>query len=140
MPEPKYSFLVLDSFALLAFFGDEPGGTQVRELLTSAAAGECDLLMSMVNLGEVMYIVERHRGLAQAQKTLARIDELPIEIVDTDRGSALAAAHIKAHCSLSYADCFAAALAQSRGAALVTGDPEFREAAIGKELPILWLG
>jgi len=49
----------------------------------------------------------------------------------------LAAAHIKAHYPLSYADAFAVALAQELDATVVTGDPEFKTAE--SLVPVLWL-
>ena len=139
MVEPEYKRCVLDSYALIAYFEGEAGSEQVKKLLEQAVTGECQLFMSVVNLGEVLYIVERERGLPQAQRTLARIDELPISIIDADRHLTLAAAHIKAQCPIAYADCFAAALAQTKEAALITGDPEFKRAEIDAMLPILWL-
>lgn len=108
---------VLDSYALLAYLQGAPGGVRVGELLQAAAGGGCRLFMSVVNLGEVLYIVERARGLASAQEALARIDELPI----------------------AYADGFAAALARLRNAPLVTGDPEFRHLRTEEGVPIEWL-
>ena len=128
---------VLDSYALLAYLEDEPGSEGVSQLLEAASRGKCRLYMSIVNLGEVMYIVERERGLPKAQETLARIDELPIEIVDADRNLTLAAAHLKTQWSIAYADCFAAALSQVKGAPLVTGDPEFGK--VGSALQLEWL-
>ena len=107
---------VLDSYALIAYFEGENGLEQVKELLQTAAQEHCELLMSVINLGEALYIIERERGLAKAQQTMARIDELPIQIVDVDRTHALAAAHLKAQWPVAYADCFAAALAQLKGA------------------------
>ncbi len=41
------------------------------------------------------------------------------------------------HCP--YADCFAAALAQTKNAPLVTGDPEFHKVAPGSALKLEWL-
>ena len=38
---------------------------------------------------------------------------------------------------MSYADCFAAALAKLRSAELITGDPEFK--AVEGEIKIGWL-
>lgn len=131
---------VLDSYALLAYLQGEPGGARVRELLASASQGGCRLSMSVVNLGEVLYIVERARGLAKAQETLARIDELPVEIVAADRALTLEAAHLKAHCPIAYADCFAAALARLRNAPLVTGDPEFRRLPPEQGVQVEWVG
>ena len=47
------------------------------------------------------------------------------------------AAELKAKKKMSYADCFAAALAKLRKAELVTGDKEFRQVA--GEVKILWI-
>jgi len=130
---------VLDSYALLTYLGAEPGDEFIEELLEAATEGKCRLYMSIVNLGEVVYIVERQRGVPKAQEALARVDELPVEIVDADRDLTLAAAHLKAHWSIAYADCFAAALSQMKGAPLVTGDPEFHKVKSGSALQIEWL-
>ena len=130
---------VMDSYALLAYLEAEPGGDRVKELLEAATRGKCRLYMSIINLGEVMYIVERERGLPKAQETLARIDELPIEIVNADRNLTLAAAHLKTQWSIAYADCFAAALSQVKSAPLITGDPEFRKVKPSSALQVEWL-
>jgi ribonuclease VapC len=118
---------VMDSYALLAYLESEEGRDRVEELLEAAAKRTCHLYMSIVNLGEVMYIVERERGLPKAQEALARISELPIELVGADCTLTLAAAHLKAQWPIAYADCFAAALSQIKNAPLITGDPEFHK-------------
>jgi predicted nucleic acid-binding protein len=130
---------VLDSYALLAYLEAEPGRDRVRELLEDAKDRKCNIYMCVVNLGEVIYIVECERGLHKAQQTLARIDELPIEIVNADRTLTLAAAHLKMDCPIAYADCFAAALSQLKIAILVTGDHEFHKVKPGYNLKIEWL-
>ncbi len=130
---------VLDSYALLAYLENERGSGRVRELLEDAKALKVQLYLCIINLGEVIYIVERERGLLKAQETLARIDELPVEIVTADRSLTLAAAHLKAGCPIAYADCFAAALAQAYNALLVTGDPEFRKIKANLDVQIEWL-
>jgi ribonuclease VapC len=130
---------VLDSYALLAYFEAEHGSEQVRRLLEAAKEGKCHLYMCVVNLGEVMYIVERERGLPKAQETLARINELPIEIVNADHPLTLSAAHLKMDCPIAYADCFAAALSQLKNATLVTGDPEFSKIKADCNVRIEWL-
>ncbi len=130
---------VLDSYALLAYLEAEPGSKRVMELLEAAKARKCHLSMCVVNLGEVVYIVERERGLPKAQETLARIDELPIEVINVDRTLTLAAAHLKMDCPIAYADCFAAALSQIKNATLVTGDPEFRKIKPDCNVRIEWL-
>ena len=49
----------------------------------------------------------------------------------------LAAAHIKAHYAISYADAFVVSLAQEVNATIVTADPEFKKVQSLAE--ILWL-
>jgi ribonuclease VapC len=120
LAKPEHKRFVLDSFALIAYFEGESGQELVTGLFERAIKGGCELFLSVVSLGEIAYIVEKERGLPKAQETLARIDELPISIVDVDRNLALSAAHLKAHYPIAYADCFAAALAQSKDAVLVT--------------------
>lgn len=129
--------LVLDSFALLALLRDEPGAEAVRDILIRAAAGEIALLMSEINLGEVLYHTERKYGADKAGETLVELEALPIQMVGVSRARILAAAHLKANHRISYADSFAAALAREYGATLVTGDPEFR--ALTPALAIEWL-
>ena len=136
---PVTADYVLDSYALLAYLEAESGSKRVKDLLEAAANGVCRLYMSIVNLGEVIYILERERGLPQAQESLAMIDDLPIEIIDADRSLTLAAAHLKAVISIAYADCFAAALSQFKNAVLVTGDPEFKKIKPDHNLKIEWL-
>jgi predicted nucleic acid-binding protein len=130
---------VLDSYAVLAYFEAGPGSEQVGRLLEAAKGGRCHLFMCVVNLGEVAYIVERERGLPRAQETLARIDELPVEVIGADRSLTLAAAHLKVDCPIAYADCFAAALSQIKNATLVTGDPEFKKIKADCDVRIEWL-
>ena len=77
------------------------------------------------------------RGEASANEKLREIAQLPIEIVDADSGLTCVAASLKAEHNLPYADCFAAALAQSRKAPLVTGDKDFSR--VESVLKIVWL-
>jgi ribonuclease VapC len=98
----------------------------VTEILRQVEAQETQLHLSVINYGEVLYVVERERGLTEVHLTIAAIGQLPIEVVDADRRLTFAAAHIKASYPLAYADCFAVSLAQEKHAAVVTGDPEFK--------------
>ena len=116
---------MLDSYALLSYLENEAGALQVESLLSQAETGPSRLWMSIVNLGEVLYITERERSLAHSRNVLAAVEQLPVDMVVADRACTLAAAHIKARFPLSYADAFAAALAQIKGVPLVTDDGEF---------------
>jgi ribonuclease VapC len=133
--EPKK--YVFDSFALLAYFGNEPGAETVEQLLRQAQGETVTIHLSLVNLGEVYYITQRERGPDIAMATLALIDQLPLHQQAIDRPRVLAAAALKANYAISYADAFAAALAQQLQGPVVTGDPEFQKVAALVE--ILWL-
>ena len=117
---------VLDSFALLAHLGDEAGAARVRAVLRAASLGRAQIFLSAINLGELVYITERERGLVQAQIALNAVEQLPVQILEATRERVLAAAHIKATHALSCADAFVVAAAQEMGATILTGDPEFR--------------
>jgi predicted nucleic acid-binding protein len=78
-----------------------------------------------------------HAGLKAADAKLLEIAQLPIEIVGVDMELGKSAASLKAEHNLPYADCFAAALAQSRKGALVTSDKKFQRAT--PALKILWV-
>lgn len=128
---------VLDAFALLAYLRGEPGAERVRDLLLRARSGEARLYLCLVNYGEVLYISERQGGRPAAEEAIRIIDHLPLETVLADRDLTFAAAHLKARYPISYADAFAAALAQKLSATLVTGDPEFRK--VEAVVEIEWL-
>jgi uncharacterized protein with PIN domain len=100
----KASSYVLDSFAVLAYLEGEPGMVRVRTLLTKATKGALALHLSIINLGEILYIVEREQGLAAAQRTLAALDQLPVQVQPADRNVALLAARMKVRYSISYAE------------------------------------
>ena len=121
----KASAYVLDSFAVLAYLAAEAGMPRVREVLRDASASRCSVYLSLINLGEVAYIVDRERGLARAQETLGLIDQLPIQILPASREVVMAAAHVKAEYPMAYADAFAVVAAQNLDAVILTGDPEF---------------
>lgn len=130
---------VLDSWALIAFFEDEPAAEAVEKLLQQAADNKHRLLLSVVNWGEVYYSTMRMVSQEAAEQKAQEIAALPIGIIDLGGDLALArqAAIFKATKKMAYADCFAASLAKTENAELVTGDPEFKE--VEKEIKIVWL-
>ena len=128
---------VLDSFALIAYFRDEPGAESVENLLLAAGRKDIPLHMTDVNYAEVKYSIVKKDG-EEAWTGAARILQgLPVEFHPTSRALADTAADFKARHTLSLADAFAAALAKEKKAELVTGDPEFK--ALEKEIKIHWL-
>jgi predicted nucleic acid-binding protein len=128
---------VLDTFAILAYLQDEPAAPRIEELLVLAKKVKCYLVLSLINLGEILYIAERQGGTPKAHDILRFISSLPIQIIPADEQMVFAAAHIKANHPLSYADAFAAAAAQNLNGILLTGDPEFK--ALEEFIEVEWL-
>jgi predicted nucleic acid-binding protein len=130
--------LVFDSWAILAFYEDEPAGKQVAELIAEANERETPLWMSVINAGEVWYIIARRTSEAEADSTIAELQSLGIQFDNAEWRISHQAALFKSKHTMSYANAFAAALALQKNAHLVTGDREFRQ--VESELDVLWVG
>jgi ribonuclease VapC len=128
---------VLDSFAILAYCEDEDGALKVAGLLAEAVDRKAEVLACVVNWGESCYITLREGGDDRLAAMLAKLANYPMELVPAGKELTLRAARYKAFHKMSFADAYAAALAATRGAVLVTGDKEFR--CLEKEIKILWL-
>jgi uncharacterized protein len=124
MPEVKQAY-ILDACALLRLAQDEPGADRVAEILADSANGNARVLLHQINLGEVVYRIGKQFGWAVAERKRGEISLLPIEIIDFTEELFWQAVKLKATYPMSYADCFAAALAIKEQAILLTSDPEF---------------
>jgi len=128
---------VLDSFALIAYFRDEPGAESMEAMLVAAGKKDSPLLMTDVNYAEVKYSIVKKDGADAWSEAAKVLQGLPIDFHPTNRALADAAADFKARFKLSLADAFAAALTKEKKAELVTGDPEFKP--LEREIKIHWL-
>ncbi len=133
----KAAVRVLDSYSLVAYFDGEEGAEKMVEIIRSARDSGRLLLLSVINWGEVYYITLRESGRDRAEEIAHLISTLPIEIIPADLDLTKQAAEFKARAKMSYADCFAAALAKVRRAELVTGNAEFKP--MQEEIKILWI-
>jgi len=133
----KAAVRVLNSYSLLAYIEGEAGAEQMIEIFRVARDSGRSLFLSVVNWGEVYYITMREAGHERADEVAHLISTLPIQIVPADLDLTRQAAELKSKHRMSYADCFAAALARQRKAELVTGDRDFRQ--VEGEVKILWL-
>lgn len=131
------SVKVLDSWALLAYFEGQESGSKVTEILKDAADKRKMLLISVINWGEVLYVIEARYGKEKRDEIEHLMNQMHLEIVDAGKELTRQAAHWKASKKVPYADCFAAALAKAHKASLVTGDKDFKP--LGDELKIDWL-
>lgn len=133
----KPKALVFDSWAVLAYLGGETSGQEVADLIADAHERGIPICMSVVNAGEVWYILAREISEVQADQAIADLRGLGIEVVDADWPLTRMAGTFKAHKRMSYADCFAAALAKHRKSELVTGDDEFKQ--VESEVSVRWV-
>lgn len=133
----KPKALVFDSWAVLAYLGDEASSQKVADLITGAHENRVPMYISSVNAGEVWYILARKISESDADRAIADLTRLGVELMDTNWPLTRIAASFKARHRMSYADCYAAALAKDRKADLVTGDKEFKR--IERDVSIHWL-
>ena len=133
----KPKAIVLDSWAVISYLEDEPTATTVADIISDAHEQEVPLLMTVVNAGEVWYIVAREASVADADASIKQLRDLGIVFVDADWDLARDSGYFKSRNKMSYADCFAAALARQRKAHLATGDPEFKQ--VEQEITVHWL-
>ena len=117
---------VLDSYAVLVLLEQQNGWEVVRSVLDHAVENNERLILSAINYGEVYYTVLRRFGRERLSQVSEHLALMPIEIVVPDLPDIERAAELKAKYACSFADCFAVALSQKLGLAVMTGDPEFR--------------
>ena len=121
----RYTF---DSEPLLAFFLNEEGADVVEDFLKQIQSGEAEGYINIINLTEISYILSRvSPELAEETERNLRLLGLRVVPVEDD-GLWREAAHVKAKHSMSLADAFAVATAETFKSKLVVGsDEEFRE-------------
>ena len=127
---------VLDANALIRLFRDARGADTVDDLIRQAKVGRAHLSISVVNLTEVLYVLDRYFGREKALMCLDTARRVA-EPISVDERIALDTAIVRIRYKLSLADSFAAELAMRTRATLVTADPEF--AKLGKQLKVLAL-
>jgi predicted nucleic acid-binding protein len=131
---------VLDAWAWLAWLQDEPrAAEQVEALLEAGERNDCELLASIINVGEVYYTLAKRVGEDRAMEFRNLILRMPVKIIPAADEEVWQAVNFKKRFPISYADAFAASAAFTYGAALATGDPDFQ--LMGQSgPPLFWLG
>ena len=129
--------VVLDSWAIMAYFQDEPAAEAVQKIFLDAHEKGGRLLMSLINVGEIWYTYSRRSSEAIAAERVSQLKTAGVQFIVADWDLTVEAARIKSKHAIAYADCFAAALAKQQSAPVVTGDPEFKK--IDKEIAVIWV-
>jgi len=129
--------ILFDSIAMLRFFYQETGAETVRDLLKETTNSDVPRLISAINVGELIYIIQRRSGETAKLQMLVNLKSLGFTILPCPNELIFRAAELKARFPMSYADTFAVASAIEHHATLVTGDPEFRQ--VEHLVKILWV-
>ena|ERR1700738_4603429 len=133
----KPKAIVLDSWAVIAYLEGEAAAERVADHIADAHENDIPLFISVVNAGEVWYIIARETTVGDADRSITELRHLGIGFVDVDWPLAHEAGGFKAKHKMSFADCFAAALAKHKKGVLLTGDAEFKQ--VEQEITIDWL-
>ena len=133
----RHRKIVLDSWPVMAYLQGGTAAKQVIEVIAEAHDDGHELLMSVVNAGEVWYSVAKRTDPKRADEAIDLLRSLGIKFVNVDWPTTKIAASYKVRGGISYADCFAAALARESKAVLITGDKEFEQ--LNNEISIVWL-
>ena len=129
---------VLDSYAVITYLQRQPGYEEVARIFEECATKDREALMCVINWGEVIFHALRTGGDQKATLAEDAMRAIPITVEhEVSKELTLQAARFKAFHKLSYADCFAAALAVKKKCELVTGDKEFKN--VEKEVKIRWI-
>jgi uncharacterized protein len=128
---------VIDTQPVIAMLNQEKNYNEIRDFFIKSQKEQKAMYMTSINYGELYYIVLRNKGVEKADTLYEFLSSIPVEIISVDHAIAKQAAGYKAFKKMSYADCFAAALAKILGAPILTGDPEFKE--VEKEIKVIWI-
>lgn len=120
---------IYDACALMAYFQAEAGASSIEKLLYQAKKKEISIYLSLMQWGEILYLVERSFGKNEKEKMKETLYALPIILSPVTSDSIAQASHYKSIGGLSYADCFVLALAKTHNGIIVTKDPEFKKFA-----------
>jgi predicted nucleic acid-binding protein len=86
---------------------------------------------------DIWHSLARAYSKKQADQALAQLLQTGVEAVPADWDLTYRAAHLKVRGNISFADCFAVALAKLKKADVVTGDKEFKQ--VEGEARVFWI-
>jgi ribonuclease VapC len=128
---------VMDSYALIAYLEREEGYREIAKVFDECVLKDREVFLCIVNWGEVIYHALRTGGDKTAKLAEEAMKVVPLQLVEANKDLTHQAAYLKGSNKMSYADCFAAALAMKKKCELITGDKEFKQ--VEKEIKIHWI-
>ncbi|MFZ1978416.1 MAG: type II toxin-antitoxin system VapC family toxin [Bacteroidota bacterium] len=128
---------VLDSYAVISYLQQQEGYKEVAAVFEECVIKDREAFMCIVNWGEVIYHALRKGGETRAKLAEDSMRALPIQLVEVDKELTLQAAHFKAFHKMSFADCYAAALAVKKKCEILTGDKELKQ--VENKIKVRWI-
>jgi predicted nucleic acid-binding protein len=120
---------VLDTSALLALRGNEPGAARVEQILRRAGRTRSRVVASFMTRMELLYRISADESEEAAGAAIRLVDSTRLRWIWCDPPILERAARIKMRGGLSVADAWIAATAIEHAAVLVHKDPEFERVA-----------
>ena len=132
---------VLDAWPVMEWLKDaELVAERFDKLLANSEAGEVELIISQITVGEIFYVTAKRYGIFKAEQLLELMEDWTVVIVEASEARVLAAARLKAGHSISYGDAFVAALSFELHAPVLTGDSDFLQLERAVGLRVEWMG
>jgi len=131
---------VLDACALIALLAGEHGAENVKKIIQDAVDGDITLKINQINLLEVYYKVCNVYNQDEANKTIKKLKEFPIEIIiGLEEDVFNEAGRIKSKYKIPLGDSIAAAECITGKGILVTSDHnDFDEIEKKENIKINW--
>ena len=119
--------ILLDTKPLIKLFAKEEGWDAVQKILTKIEAEEIEAAISVVTLTEICYkyLQEKRPELAKTRTNDLRY-AMYLEKLEVGEEVAVMAGEFKGKYNVSIADAFIAASAYSKGAIIISDDPDFK--------------
>ena len=131
---------ILDACALIALLAGEPGAENVRKIIQDAVDGKISLKINQINLLEVYYKICNVYNQNEANRTIKKIKEFPIEIIVGLKDDVFnEAGRIKSKYKIPLGDSIAVAECITGKGILVTSDHhDFGKIEKKENLKIYW--
>jgi predicted nucleic acid-binding protein len=114
--------VLIDSWSWIEYWRGGPSSAKAAEFIE----GSDMALVSTINVTETFFWVLTHYGEKKAEEKRETLKKRCF-LIPVDEGIAVEAARLKHGLKTSLADGLILATARSRGAKVVTGDPDFKQ-------------
>ena len=128
---------ILDSSALIKFLACEEGADIVKKELEKAQEEKQNIFLSVINLGEVYYIIKKKFDKDKADQTIDLLSNLPISLLSVSKETALKAALLKSDYDIPFIDAICAATAIIENAIIITSDFDFKK--VKSQVESIWV-